>query len=258
MGLIGDRVKDYELPTWRGSAAYLYTLRLDPVCLAWEYLRRNALYRAAWATRSRGAIPPAASWGLKIWEDPGLDARSAEPIWSPTPVSSVVLTPSSVADAAPSFQLWCIPGRKSLAHDGTGLHVTAKHSLGVTRAVIASDLAADAPYGYQVSAGAALDVCCRAVKAFDASYGSAEGAQSSIRFRPTRSALIHARILQSLDGADAGASHRDIAEALFGSEAVTADWSPDSEIRAQVRYLLKRGRALAAGGYRSLLNLDSS
>jgi hypothetical protein len=258
MGWIGDRVKCYELPTWRGSAAYLYTLRLDPVCLAWEYLRRNALYRATWATQSPRAIAPATSWGLKSWEDPGRDARSAEPIWWPTPVSSVVLTPSSVGDAAPTFKLWCIPGRKSLMHDGRGLRVTATHPLGVTRAVLDPDLAADRPYGYQMSAGASLDVRCRAVKAFDASYGSAEGAQSSIRFRPTRSALIHARILQSLDGADAGASHRDIAEALFGSEAVIADWSPDSEIRAQVRYLLKRGRALAAGGYRSLLNLDSS
>src|SRR3546814_7271716 len=61
------------------------------------------------------------------------------------------------------------------------------------------------------------------------------------------------RALQALDGALAGASQRRIATVLFGEEDVAARWSPDGELRAQVRYLIQRGRAMMEGEYRSLL-----
>jgi hypothetical protein len=71
--------------------------------------------------------------------------------------------------------------------------------------------------------------------------------------RVTRAALVHLRALQALDGITAGASHRAIARVLFGADAVTRRWTADGELRAQVRYLVRRARALRDGGYRSLL-----
>jgi len=71
--------------------------------------------------------------------------------------------------------------------------------------------------------------------------------------RPTRLVLTHMRALQALDATLAGASHRDIGEAIFGSEAMMARWHADSELRAQVRHLIRRGRSLMNGGYRALL-----
>lgn len=50
---------------WQPSAAYLYVLHLDSAGLAWEYLRRNADYRAAWChhgTVARNAL----HWGLSF------------------------------------------------------------------------------------------------------------------------------------------------------------------------------------------------
>lgn len=45
------------------TAAYLYVVSLDPPGLAWEYLRRNAGYRADWA---RGGGDAASEpWGLR-------------------------------------------------------------------------------------------------------------------------------------------------------------------------------------------------
>lgn len=44
------------------TAAYLYLVSLDPPGLAWEYLRRNAGYRADFA---RSDASSAASWGLR-------------------------------------------------------------------------------------------------------------------------------------------------------------------------------------------------
>lgn len=48
---------------WRAQAAYLYVLDLDGQALAWEYLRRNAIYQAAWLAQGRGV--DAESWGLR-------------------------------------------------------------------------------------------------------------------------------------------------------------------------------------------------
>lgn len=71
--------------------------------------------------------------------------------------------------------------------------------------------------------------------------------------RGTAEAIITMQSLQALDGHLAGASERDIAIAIFGQRAVAQKWHGDSEMRAKVRYLIRRGRKLMDGGYRSLL-----
>ena len=57
-----------------------------------------------------------------------------------------------------------------------------------------------------------------------------------------------------LDGSLAGASHRNIAIALFGPERVEADWNdPGENLRDRVRRAVKRGRDLMNGGYLKFL-----
>jgi hypothetical protein len=156
------------------------------------------------------------------------------------------------------FCFWGIPGRKSLVHDGFGIQLTARNPPGVKRAVLALDLGTDAPYGFLIPAGNRTRDSCRAVNEFAETYhGPEDKTLKDIPERPTRSALTHMRTLQAIDGARSGASHRDIARALFGSDAVN-DWSPDSELRAQIRYFLRRGTAFTDGAYRTLLDTDSS
>jgi len=65
------------------------------------------------------------------------------------------------------------------------------------------------------------------------------------------------RTLQVLDGVAAGASHREIAERIFGIEDVWHRWSKYSELPSHIRYLLRRGRALVNGGYYQLLTRAS-
>ncbi|WP_352753169.1 DUF2285 domain-containing protein [Mesorhizobium sp. M0204] len=61
-------------------------------------------------------------------------------------------------------------------------------------------------------------------------------------------------VLQALDGSLAGASHQEIAIALFGRRRVEEDWShPGSHLRDQVRRAIQRGRYLMGGGYRQFL-----
>lgn len=71
--------------------------------------------------------------------------------------------------------------------------------------------------------------------------------------RGAAEAIITMQSLQALDGHLVGASERDIAIAIFGHRAVAQKWHSDSEMRAKVRYLIRRGRKLMDGGYRSLL-----
>jgi hypothetical protein len=246
--------------SWRASAAYLYILRLDNISLAWEYLRRNSYYQADWlATATRWDSSTAGRWGLRYMEDPRRDARLVEPLWRPFPPSSVHLTRQTDAQPSARFQFWCIPGQKSLVHDGLGLHLTARHPPAVTRAVLDPDVGTDEPYAFLIPAGEHIQSRCRAVNEFSVSYHSGQsGKPKDTPNRPARSALTHMRTLQAFDGVRSGASQREIAGAIFGSDVVNVEWSPDSELRAQIRYFLRRGNTLAESGYRTLLNLDSS
>nr|WP_269149848.1 DUF2285 domain-containing protein [Xanthobacter oligotrophicus] len=57
------------------------------------------------------------------------------------------------------------------------------------------------------------------------------------------------RMLQACDGRNRGASYRDIAEAIFGTERVAADPWKTSPLRDRVIGLVEGGTGLIAGGY---------
>jgi hypothetical protein len=60
--------------------------------------------------------------------------------------------------------------------------------------------------------------------------------------------------LRALDARRGGATHRDIAIALFGVAAVEADWKGRSAyLRCRVQRLIRLGESLVQGGYRNLL-----
>lgn len=61
-------------------------------------------------------------------------------------------------------------------------------------------------------------------------------------------------LLRVHDALQTGASHREIADALFGEERVARDWSHRSDsLRSRIRRLAAEARGLAHGGYRSLM-----
>lgn len=63
-------VDDLPRAPWGVSAAYLYTLDLDGPALAWEYLRRNARYRAEYHASARLPLAWAERWGLRCCRRP--------------------------------------------------------------------------------------------------------------------------------------------------------------------------------------------
>ena len=234
----------HHLAHWYPTAAYLYVLGLDALALAWEYLRRHPEYRLDWLRRSRrpqAAQHAAHRWGLRLLEDPALDARDAHPAWLPGHAAVVQLYPDAdpPVDAEP-FAFWRIPGHKQLIHDGKGLALVARSPGRCLRFALAPGVedGMAVVYAYRGGANARL----------------ATDLAPMARPRPPPAAMMELHTLQALDATLAGASLREIAEGLFGEDAA-ADWYSDGGLRSKVRRLARRGDALMRGGYHRLAQL---
>ncbi len=249
---------DRSAEPWHPTAAYLYVLHLDDLALAWEYLRRHPYYRRDWLRRRRK--PDAAlSWGLRMLEDPALDARDAHPAWFPSHPCAAQLHPDidPPPDAA-AFELWRIPGQKYLVHDGRRLMLAARWPGCGLRLTLAPGLEDGMAYVYAIRASnmpCARHCVLRAE--LDKLAVATEGTPAAAtRPRPAPTALQELHTLQALDATLAGASLREVAEGLFGSDAVVHDWYADGGLRSRVRRLVRRGLTLMRGGYRRLAQLQ--
>lgn len=153
-----------------------------------------------------------------------------------------------------TFDLWKIPGQKSLVHDGANVWMqlrTARESFDLH---LDSELTNGKRFGYALPADTQLRDRQRAISRFVALCRSDRPHNLNVTLdRPSRSTLHHLQAIQALDGVSSGASQRDIAGALMGEDVATAEWSPDSALRAQLRSIIYRARALMNGGYRLLL-----
>ncbi|MBP8278414.1 MAG: DUF2285 domain-containing protein [Propionivibrio sp.] len=238
-------VDPHHVAHWYPTAAYLYVLWLDTLALAWEYLRRHPDYRIDWQRlrrRPRAAQEAAQRWGLRLLEDPALDARDAHPAWVPGHDAVVQLYP----DADPPvdtelFSFWRIPGHKQLLHDGRGLTLIARSLGRCRRFVLAPGLEDGMVVAY-------------AYRGRGITHAPDTPAPMA-RPRPPPAALLELHTLQALDATLAGASLREVGEGLFGADAV-ADWYSDGGLRSKVRRLTRRGDALMRGGYRRLAQLS--
>ncbi|MCF7220465.1 DUF2285 domain-containing protein [Marilutibacter chinensis] len=249
---------DRSTDSWYPTAAYLYALHLDGPALAWEYLRRHPDYRRDWLRRRRRP-ETAHVWGLRLLEDPALDARDAHPAWFPDHDGVIQLHPD--ADPPPeahAFEFWRLPGHKHLIHDGKRLVLTARWPGCCVRLALSPGLADGMAYLYAVRACAAPCASYRTITVELDKLATVDGSvpAAAAHSRPTPAALLELHTLQALDATLAGASLRETATGLFGAEAVAAGWYTDGGLRSRVRRLVRRGQSLMRGGYRRLAHLE--
>jgi hypothetical protein len=159
-------------------------------------------------------------------------------------------------EAALAFEFWLIPGRKQLVHDGRRLLLVARWAGCCLRLALAPGLRDGTPYACAVRAEP-----CRRCRSLASGLGKlgmrADAVPAALALpRPSAMALLELRTLQALDATLAGASTRDVARGLFGTDAVARDWHADSGMRSKVRRLVRRGNALMRGGYRHLAQLE--
>ena len=246
---------------WCAVAAYLYVLHLDSLSLAWEYLRRNPLYLADCRSHAHDDPSFTNRWGIVFPENPSCDAFTVQPVWYPDPDTLVRIwaDESDASLAAKPFSLWAIPGRKSLLHDGRRLLLTAVLGTRVLRLSIAGSVSNGRSFAFVIPSGPRAKVSWQEVQNYLAVLRTADPGTVYVRASPPgRLGSLHMRALQALDGRTAGASQRDIAAAIFGEARVREHWHADSQLRAQVRHLLRRGEALMRGEYRALITASAA
>lgn len=151
--------------------------------------------------------------------------------------------------------MWTIPGSKRLVHDGRRLLLHGFAGSEALHLTLGRDVRDGEPFEYVLSPRFNVDEQSRVIQRQQRLLRGQESSASAASSRPGRVAMLHARALQALDGSSVGASHREIACNLFGEETVADNWHPDSELRAQVRHLIRRACALMTGGYRSLISV---
>ena len=75
------------------------------------------------------------------------------------------------------------------------------------------------------------------------------------RVHRSRDRLLLRDAIVSLDGRDAGGSHREAAEVIFGIKRVRADWSARGGwMKERMRRALAKGEEMRDGGYRRALD----
>jgi hypothetical protein len=185
-----------------------------------------------------------------------VDGRDAQPLWLSSSDGLLhVRAARASSEAARRFDLWRVPGRKRLALDGPDLTLTSDVNDKRIRLSLSGALADGTAYANTVPLAPHLR---GDLAAFNAQANALEGHVPRVdpARSVTRAALLHLRALQALDASQAGASHRDIAHALFGLEAVVLRWHEDGELRAQVRHILRRADAFMDGGYLALAGIS--
>jgi hypothetical protein len=139
--------------------------------------------------------------------------------------------------------------------DPGGVYCMTKVASRTWRLHVAEGLHAEDDVAFVVSTDALASRRILAARDLLAAVSGRVSARSGAANVLTRSAIVHRAILQALDGAAAGASHRDIAAAIFGKREVLDRWSSDGELRARIRYFLRRGRLLVESDYQKLAYL---
>lgn len=254
---------------WRH--AYAQVAGLTALGCAWEFVRRNPKISEAWSALKPAWEEVHGDHGLKIIEaqndvsspylwasSPDVDATAASVVWNPVAtnrVLDVVALPPNVSFGGQVLDLEFIAAEKTLflAPDGMQqlLLRSGTHSLQLN----ISGERITAPVTLYVDTVVSEDRCetqTRFLECFRKLRTT--GTLPAECFPAHAYAKRAAIVLMALDGHLAGASHREIAVAMFGEARVARDWSdPGEHMRDAVRRAIARGIILMNGGYQMFL-----
>lgn len=268
---VGD---DFELPDWSTFESYASAERLSRPQWAWEYLRRNAEFRADWRTAqleyglsgydppvttivSQHDVPLLSRWGLLYCTTPNDDARMSFAFWEPDvcpgalrlkafPLTAKIDAAPFVFDdlKCPSMLLEMPNGLQHLVFmdEGRRLQLTIEGADVMLPVRLLTDGAAQKKL-------ATLQL--RALQSFNDLRLSGRLYDSHIECSRTQERLR--LILRILDARLSGATHNEIAQKIFTEASFEVGCSGE-QLRDRVRRAIYRGVALMRKGYRDLLS----
>lgn len=251
------------LPDWRDAADYRALLGAAPEMLAWEWLRRDPGYAAAARAAPRrvralpevtAADPAACGWGLHAFEDPRLPAALARPVWRRERAAGVLVAEAVAGGpAGDCLDLARFPQLLTVVRAAVGpehgLLCDGKACLRLDL-LSGSLLAGPSVLTFRLAGVAALRAPLDTLHRLLRFARTGRLPPPAHRSRSRRLVLL----LRARDALADGATHRDIAAALLSGEAAGERWrSAAPSLRSQAQRLALGARAMAAGGWRSLL-----
>ena len=249
---------------WRDAAGYAALHAAGPDAFAWEWLRRDPLYReaargAAYSARRDGVLalagdPAAARWGLHAFEDPTLPAGAARPVWRREHYPRVLVVTAAPEGAADDrFDLARFARLATLVAGTDGAeHLLLAEGLASLRidSVGGSLAGGPARLAYRLAGFSGLDGPLAALRDLLELLESGRLRAPRTRSRNRRLVLL----LRAYDALQAGAGQREIACVLLSPEAARARWRTEApSLRLRAQRLAGGARAMARGGYGSLL-----
>jgi hypothetical protein len=247
-----------------------------PCDWAWEFLRRNPDYVAAWRAsaqrhlpvitlndgtrllRLRRRYPQAERWGLYAFANPEHCAREVPVFWLPNVSRHTVrarCSPVNTATGATALTLSNFAARRLAVIGVDGIPVVTMKSDGINVGLAAHGwqvLTRPVTVTFELDAFHDLGTqteCLKLLQRLSEVDDSTKiGRAPWSNDERLRQALI------ALDGSLAGKTYREIAIMIFGEERVTADWNGASRfMKDRTRRLVAKGLELMNGGYRELL-----
>lgn len=252
------------VPDWRDAAAYAELHRAERSAFAWEWLRRDPLYRAAAVVAERRASPGGAilrpdqralAWGLHAFEDPGLAAWDAYPVWTAERYTGVLRAWSERSvRSADSFELGAISATTTLVIEAKSEHLLVSDTLRTLRIDVVGSSLRDGPVllHYDLHGLARVAAPLLALRQLIALAG--RGVFSPALHRADRRARRHVLLLRTGDALRSGAAQRAIAAELLGTRAAEQRWRVETpSLRSQAQRLVRNARQLAGGAFWSYL-----
>lgn len=216
---------------------------------AWEWLRRSPNYREAWLHCHRGhdgtiAARAARRFGLAALEDPARDARVARPVWRSDHDPRVVAAEAASAGAA-AAELFDIRQVAPIAHVAIGEDDCEHWLLSNGSWLIRLDIVAGTLLGGPALLRFKLEGLASLPPRLSSLCSLVRAVQGPAKQLPAPATPRTQRWISELRTADAleqGATHREIAQVLFG-EVVQADWRGNSDaFRLRVQRLARTAR----------------
>ncbi len=261
-------------PWPRQLSDYDYVRTLSKADCAWEFLRRNRDYQADYRAsrvistvtqtiendirivRQSRDCPTAERWGCLTFADPAILAPCPELFWHhETGAPSLACIASESVDVVVTL--------KSLAERGVALSLlmigdkqylrASRGEATLTLTITGASILSNVRLSFQVQGCAQIGPGIEALRLFQKFLIEAPGEIANKRPWTTRWLGLRDALI-ALDGAQAGASYRDMAVVHFGGQRVANEWRTNSALKDKVRRALARGKAMRNGGYRALLN----
>lgn len=242
---------DFVAPDWCDASAYAHLQRADRASFAWEWLRRSTDYRSAAVSVTQ--LP--SSYGLCRFEDPSLSAIDSRPLWHSNLDRSVLRAAAHPVGEGETFDVACLGPWASVHIDSEGEHWWIGKYFRSIRIDIVHGTLRNGPVhlDYRI---AGLTEAIPAILTLRRFLALACTRQMPVRLFPVETRADRwITMLRVHDAVIAGASQRDIALGLFGDSIIGPRWRcTASSYRLRVQRLVGQAGAMAAGGWRELLN----